>query len=424
MGKKARTNRGKERALGRRLDVSTLPPPPVPVDSELGSAKLLDEPKTPGTGHKALDQDGYDDGGVADLTLVIDLEDSALRRKRGETAYFSALKADLLPRVTTGQMASLTRRDQKIRLAKILFGDEEEQEEESPSEVYMDKVDGQEDAKTKARRQERLNAAKYALRLSTVLREPACSSLSLSEISKRYLNCFGKEGAEAALRCADKAVEIASDGFYDSDTIAVEADEEPKIDPKYEKNATSPGLANPTSLKLQPLRVSQLCLRSAYLHRGNALRALGRDAEARESYSKVLPMLEKEPRCGRLDWERMSIIVNIGNTFNSEGDYAKAVEQYDKAEKLGKDHLDAEDGNKTDGMGIMLAAMRARAFAMKKAGKEDEAKTKLREVLELQMKLNVELEKKKKEEEEAVRKALEAQRNPVHVIEDDMAVDS
>jgi tetratricopeptide (TPR) repeat protein len=120
----------------------------------------------------------------------------------------------------------------------------------------------------------------------------------------------------------------------------------------------------------------------------------------------------------------MSIIVNIGNTYNSEGDYAKAVEQYDKAEKLGKDHLDAEDGNKTDGMGIMLAAMRARAFAMKKAGKEEEAKTKLREVLELQMKLNVELEKKKKEEEEAVRKALEAQRNPVHVIEDDMAVDS
>lgn len=420
----------------------------MPLDQKLGSAKLLDEPKTPGTGHKALDQDGYDDGGVADLTLVIDLEDSVLRRKRGENAYFTSLKADLLPRVTTGQMASLPRRDQKIRLAKILFGDEEEQEEESPSEVYMDKVDGQEDPKTKARRQERLNAAKFALRLSTVLREPACSSLSLSEISKRYLNSFGKDGAEAALRCADKAVEIASDGFYDSDTIAVEvsekgllvyclfkfsswfltdsvislqADEEPKIDPKYETNATSPGLANPVSLKLQPLRVSQLCLRSAYLHRGNALRALGRDAEARESYSKVLPMLEKEPRCGRLDWERMSIIVNIGNTYNSEGDYAKAIEQYDKAEKLGRDHLEAKDGNKTDGMGIMLAAMRARAFAMKKAGKEDEAKAKMREVLELQMKLNVELEKKKKEEEEAVKKALEAEQNPVHVIEDNPA---
>lgn len=128
----------------------------------------------------------------------------------------------MLPRVTTGQMASLPRRDQKIRLAKILFGDEEEQDEESPSEVYVDKVDGHEDPKTKARRQERLNAAKFALRLSTVLREPACSSLSLSEISKRYLNSFGKDGAEAALRCAEKAVEIASDGFYDSDIIALE----------------------------------------------------------------------------------------------------------------------------------------------------------------------------------------------------------
>lgn len=146
-----------------------------------------------------------------------------LRRKRGENAYFTALKADLLPRVTTGQLATMARRDQKIRLAKLLFSDEEEQDDESnPSEVYVDKVDGQEDEQTKARREERLNSAKYALRLSTVLREPACSSLSLSEISKRYLNSHGKDGAEAALRCAEKAIEIASDGFYDSDIIAVE----------------------------------------------------------------------------------------------------------------------------------------------------------------------------------------------------------
>lgn len=190
---------------------------------QLGSAKLLNEPKTPGSGHKALDRDGYDDGGVADLTLVIDLEDSVLRRKRGETAYFTALKADLLPRVTKGQMAAMPRRDQKIRLAKLLFSDDEDQDEEnSPSEVYVDKVDGSEDEATKQRRMDRLASAKFALRLSTVLREPACASLSLSEISKRYLNCHGKEGAEAALRCADKAIEMAGDGFYDSDTIAME----------------------------------------------------------------------------------------------------------------------------------------------------------------------------------------------------------
>lgn len=191
--------------------------------SKLGSAKLLDEAKVPGSGFKALDRDGYDDGGVADLTLVIDLEDSVMRRKRGENAYFAALKSDLLPRVTTGQMATLPRREQKIRLAKLLFSEDEEQEEDSsPSEVYKDAVDGQEDEATLKKRQDRLNSAKFALRLSSVLREAACASLSLSEISKRYLALKGKEGAEAALRCATKAVEIASDGFYDNEDIAIE----------------------------------------------------------------------------------------------------------------------------------------------------------------------------------------------------------
>lgn len=170
-----------------------------------------------------MDQEGYDDGGVADLTLVIDLEDMVLRRKRGDAAYFAALQTDKLPRVTTGQMATLSRRDQKVKLAKILFSEDDQDEDStSSSEVYVDKVDGKEDEITKKRRKERLDSAKFALRLSTILREPACASLSLSEISKRYLNSFGKEGAEAALRCADKAVEMASDGYYDSDDIAIE----------------------------------------------------------------------------------------------------------------------------------------------------------------------------------------------------------
>ena len=77
----------------------------------------MDEPSLPGTGYKALDREGYDDGGVADLTLVIDLDDSVLRRKRGEHDYFTALKADLLPRVVKGPIAALPRREQKIKLA-------------------------------------------------------------------------------------------------------------------------------------------------------------------------------------------------------------------------------------------------------------------------------------------------------------------
>jgi hypothetical protein len=187
----------------------------------------LTDPKIPGSEYKTLDQAGYDDGGVADLTLVIDLEDSVLRRKRGENNYFSSLKADLLPRATLGAYANITRRDQKIRLAKLLFSEEDDEEEDAnPSEVYVDSVDGKEDAATKQSRHDRLNSAKFALRLSSVLREPACASLSLSEISKRYLNCFGKEGAEAAVRCADKAIEISSDGFWDSDEIAIEVRKE------------------------------------------------------------------------------------------------------------------------------------------------------------------------------------------------------
>jgi len=272
-------------------------------------------------------------------------------------------------------------------------------EDSNPSEVYVDSVDGHEDEATKQHRAERLASARTALSLSTVLREPACASLSLSEISKRRLALFGKAGAEAALRCAEKAIEIASDGFYDSDEIEIEALENPKIDPKHEKNATAPGLAHPNSLKLLPIRVSHLCLRSAYLHRGNALAALGREDDARLSYEKVFPMLESEPRCGRLDWERSSLYVNIGNTYSRQGDFDMADQQYNIAEKLGKDHVEAEEGNKTEGMGMMIVAMRARAFALKKADREDEGKTILRKVIDLQIKLNAELDKKKAEEE-------------------------
>mmetsp|Transcript_96369 Transcript_96369/g.278168 ORF Transcript_96369/g.278168 Transcript_96369/m.278168 type:complete len:417 (-) Transcript_96369:28-1278(-) len=397
MGKKAKSTKGAQRAQARKLDKSTLPPPPKPVSDEVGSSKLLNEPSLPGSGYKALDADGFDDGGVADLTLVIDLEDSVLRRKRGETDYFTALKADLLPRITRGPLKDLTRRDQKIKLAKILFSEEEEEEDKSPSEVWMDTVDGNEDAATKKHRADRLASARMALSLSSLLREPACASLSLAEISKRRLCYYGKEGAEAALRCADKAIEIAGDGFWDSDEIEIEAEENPVINPKHEKNATSPGLANKESLKLIPLRVSQLCLRSAYLHRGNALAALGRDDEARETYQKVFPMLDPEPRCGRLDWERSSLHINIGNTYSRQGNYEKAEEYYKIAEQLGQDHVDKEAGNWIDGMGMVIVALRHRAFALKKAGREEEGKAILKDVIAKQLELNA----KKKEEEKA-----------------------
>jgi len=415
MGKKPKSSKGAQKAKDRKLDKSTLPPPPKPLNDEVGSAKLLDEPSLPGSGYKALDREGYDDGGVADLTLVIDLEDSVLRRKRGENEYFTALKADLLPRVTKGQLAAMTRREQKIKLAKLLFSEEEHEEDKNPSEVWQDTVDGNEDAQTKKHREERLASARMALSLSSVLREPACASLSLSEISKRRLAYYGKDGANDALRCADKAIEIAGAGFWDRDEIEVEAEQNPAVDPKQEKNATAPGLANEATLKLLPVRVSHLCLRSAFLHRGNALAALGREEEARKSYEEVFPMLKEEPRCGRLDWERSSLYINIGNTFSRQGTYQKAKENYDIAEKLGRDHIQTEEGNRIDGMGMVIVAMRARAFALKKAGKEDEGKEVLREVIKMQLELNAENEKKKAEEEAAAKEQA-AGAKPVPVV--------
>lgn len=247
-----------------------------------------------------------------------------------------------------------------------------------------------------------------ALSLSSVLREPACASLSLSEISKRRLACFGKAGGEDALRCADKAIEIAGPGFWDRDDVEMEAEENPVVDPNHEKNATAPGLSHEQSLKLQPLRVSELCLRSAYLHRGNALAALGREDEARETYLKVMPMLEPEPRCGRLDWERVSILVNVGNTFSRQGNYEKANKQYAIAESLGREHIVAQEGNQIDGMGIIIVSMRARAFALKRAGQEDEGKKVLKEVIAMQIELNAEKDKQKAEAEAAAMKEARA----------------
>lgn len=121
----------------------------------------------------------------------------------------------------------------------------------------------------------------------------------------------------------------------------------------------------------------------------------------------VFPMLEKEPRCGRLDWERNSLFVNIGNSYSRQGSFEKADEQYAIAEKLGRDHIEIVEGNRIDGMGMVIVAMRARAFALKKIGKEADGKSVLKEVIEMQLKLNAENEKKKTEEEEAAKKARE-----------------
>jgi len=178
----------------------------------------------------------------------------------------------------------------------------------------------------------------------------------------------------------------------------LQAEDEQFRDPKFEKDATVPSLANPITLKLLPIRVSQLCMRSALLQRGNALAASGRDSEAQTTYEQVLPILKDEPRCARVDWERHSVYVNIGNTYARRGDFDKANEQYVLAEKLGLDHINETGGSEDDGRSMVLCAKRSRAFALKKVGMVEEAKKLMREVVEQKIKDDAEAAKKKEEE--------------------------
>lgn len=177
-----------------------------------------------------------------------------------------------------------------------------------------------------------------------------------------------------------------------------QAEDNPVLDPKYEKNATSPGLANPTTLKLLPIRVSQLCMRSALLQRGNALAAMGDEEAARETYERVFPILEGEPRCARVDWERHSVHANIGNTYARTGDFEKADEYYKIAEQLGADHINEKGGSEDDGRAMILCAKRARSFALKKVGRVDEAKALMSEVVKQKMADDAAAAKKKAEE--------------------------
>lgn len=132
---------------------------------------------------------------------------------------------------------------------------------------------------------------------------------------------------------------------------------------------------------------------------------MGREEDAIKTYNEVFPLLEGEPRCARVDWERHSLYVNIGNCLSRSGNYDAASEQYEIAEKLGAEHIEA--GNTKDGKGMVACSRRSRAFALRRAGKVDEAKALLRQVLEDQIKDNLEADRLKAEE--AAKAAAEAE---------------
>merc|ERR1719356_1752964 len=142
-------------------------------------------------------------------------------------------------------------------------------------------------------------------------------------------------------------------------------------------------------------------MRSALLQKGNALAAKRLEDDARETYAAVLPILEDEPRCARVDWERHSVRVNIGNTHARYGDFDAADEHYTVAEKLGADHVSDGGGSEEVGRAMVLAARRARAFALKRTGRTDEAKALLAEVIE----------QKRKDDEAAARRKEEERRS-------------
>jgi hypothetical protein len=189
---------------------------------------------------KALNSDGYDDGGVADLFLVLDLDELVLRRKRGnDMAFFSEMiKTDLLPRQTVGPQSHKSRRDQKMHLAQVLFSDDNTagvtkgsyyptDDNSMNCEIYVDhdyvnSKENDNDLEAKQHRYQRLQSAKDCLKLSLQLKEASCVSMALSEISKRYLNAYGKTYAPQALRCSEKAIEIVLNDYWDTDEMEME----------------------------------------------------------------------------------------------------------------------------------------------------------------------------------------------------------
>lgn len=363
-------------------------PPPESV----ANSKPVDSYLIQTTGFKMLDGNGYDDGGLADLQLIFDLEDTVQKKIFG-VKYFNAQRADELPREKEGAVARLDRREQKLALAALLY-----QSEEKSHCVFVDCVDGQEDKKTIEYRTNRLNQAQNALRRSLYLQETACISISLSELCKRQLALEGKPGAMEALQHAKKALLLAGEGAWNGSDVKFEGQ-------TIINKSNIPGLASKASLRLRPLRVSQLCLRQALVQHGNALMALGRKEAARAAYQQAIPLVVDEPRCARIDWECHSLHVNIGNTFDfKSGEFDLADKEYRLAEFLGVDHLQEEGGSSVDGHGMIDGARRARAFALNKAGRTDEAKVLVKDVLESQVRLEIENRKKEQEEVEAANK--------------------
>ncbi|GMH80763.1 hypothetical protein TrLO_g15069 [Triparma laevis f. longispina] len=390
-----------------------------PVEEDVGSKYPSQTQSLPGSQFNVLDKPGYyDDGGVGDLQLIIDLHDSVTKRIKGLPAYLVLKDSDGLPKARRGQMGKVSRGDQKGQLAQLLFCEDPGDEDKGPSEVFYGTASGEDDQLTLRHKIHRLQQAQASLRLSILLREAGCVSLSLSELCKRRLQVI-KNGGAGALRAAKLALEICGEGSWDPELVVLEADDDnniwdgPKVDTEGRQlgkdrieDRSQPGLANEGNKKFINERVSLLCKRSAYLQKGNALQALGRFEEARTSYITCLGLLDDEIRTSRTDWERMSLNLNIGNAWLAEGNMEKAKEFWSKAEAYGTEHVEHELGAKKEGKAMIAAARKCLARGYSKQGEEGKAKEIVTELLEEKRKdMDIEAEERKKLEEGKKEKA-------------------
>lgn len=346
------------------------------------------------------------------MQLILDMRDHAIRRQKGDHEYMKLLNGDNLPKGRVGQIKELSRNDQKGKLAQLLFVEDPEDEDRGPSEVFYGDAGGHnDDATTIKHKKFRLYQAMSALRLSIMLKEAGCVSLSLCELCKRRLQVI-KGGGASALRAAELALEIAGEGSWDPDIVVKEAMDEANVvegegvDTEGKslteglvENKTAFGLSNPNLCgKYINPRVSLLAKRSGLLQKGNALQALKRFVEAREAYEQCTDLLKNEMRVSRIDWERHSLFLNVGHTFLGEGNFEKAKEYYAKAQDLGKEHIENELGSTKDGKNMVAHALKALARGHKVTGNIDEAKRILKEVVEER---RVAMEQEKKEQMEA-----------------------
>jgi hypothetical protein len=372
-----------------------------------------------------LDRPGhFDDGGVGDLQLVMDFADHALQRQFSVGEYRTMLAADKLPRshnaaITAGRR---TRAEQKQYLATLLFCDDPSDEDRGPSESFYDKgesgsvtLTGQEDRSAKQHKLNRLRASTHSLQLSVELRQASAVCFSLAELCKRRLQVV-PDGQLAALRVANLAEHIAGDGTWVPDHVSLECLAQANAVKSLELPVPPPATKGVQSTPMLCLRhadnaaningrVADLCLRAALLQKGNALQALGRYEEARVEYNRALELLTRDTRCARNDWERHSLLLNVGNTYVLEGKQSEASESYGKAEALGAEHVAQERGSTKDGRDMISAAKVAIARACKKAGDLDGAK-------KIVMELVKESQREKEEAAAAAAAAAEGQVAP------------